>query len=162
MRGFAFIPKMAWRDSRASRWRLLLFSISITLGIAALVALGSLRRSLTQAIDEQARTLIGADLIVESSRPSNREQEAMLHSLGERQAREVRFRTMAVFLKSGSTRLVQVRALGGEALLMGEWKSSKAFEDVPEHWPSRLKARAVWMFVRTTRCSRLMFGTAGP
>ena len=64
MRGSAFIPKMAWRDSRASRWRLLLFSISITLGIAALVALGSFRRSLAQAIDEQARTLIGADLIV--------------------------------------------------------------------------------------------------
>ena len=90
MRGSAFIPKMAWRDSRASRWRLLLFSISITLGIAALVALGSFRRSLAQAIDEQARTLIGADLIVESSRPFNREQEAMLHSLGEPQAREDR------------------------------------------------------------------------
>ena len=113
MRGSAFIPKRAWRDSRASRWRLLLFSISITLGIAALVALGSFRRSLAQAIDEQARTLIGADLIVESSRPFNREQEAMLHSLGEPQAREVRFRTMAVFPKSGGTRLVQVRALGG-------------------------------------------------
>ena len=113
MRGSAFIPKMAWRDSRASRWRLLLFSISITFGIAALVALGSFRRSLAQAIDEQARTLIGADLVVESSRPFNREQEAMLHSLGEAQAREVRFRTMAVFPKSGGTRLVQVRALGG-------------------------------------------------
>ena len=35
-----FILKMAWRDSRASRKRLLLFSLSIVLGIAALVAIG--------------------------------------------------------------------------------------------------------------------------
>ena len=59
---------MAWRDSRSSRRRLLVFSISITLGIAALVSIGSFRKSLAQAIDDQARTLIGADLIVESSR----------------------------------------------------------------------------------------------
>ena len=60
-----FIWKMAWRDSRSSRRRLLLFSISITLGIAALVGIGSFRHSLAQAIDDQARSLIGADLVVE-------------------------------------------------------------------------------------------------
>ena len=60
----SFIWKMAWRDSRSSRRRLLAFSISITLGIAALVSIGSFRNSLAQAIDDQARTLIGADLIV--------------------------------------------------------------------------------------------------
>ena len=62
----SFIWKMAWRDSRSSRRRLLLFSISITLGIAALVAIGSFRHSLAQAIDDQARALIGADLVIES------------------------------------------------------------------------------------------------
>ena len=56
----SFIWKMAWRDSRSSRRRLLLFSISITLGIAALVGIGSFRHSLAQAIDDQARSLIGA------------------------------------------------------------------------------------------------------
>ena len=58
----SFIWKMAWRDSRSSRRRLLLFSISITLGIAALVGIGSFRHSLAEAIDDQARTLLGADL----------------------------------------------------------------------------------------------------
>src|SRR6266852_3072988 len=108
-----FISKMAWRDSRSSRRRLLLFSFSITLGIAALVAIGSFRHSLTLAIDEQARTLLGADLVVSASRPFRTEEEQFLHSLGEPQAREVRFTTMAVFPNAGGTHLVHLRALGG-------------------------------------------------
>lgn len=110
----AFIWKMAWRDSRSSRRRLLVFSISITLGIAALVSIGSFRNSLAQAIDDQARTLLGADLIVEASRAFSPEEEAMLRSLGSPQAREVRFTTMAVFPANGGTRLVSLRALGGD------------------------------------------------
>src|ERR1700686_1665337 len=109
-----FIWKMAWRDSRSSRRRLLLFSISITLGIAALVGIGSFRHSLAQAIDDQARSLIGADLVVESTRKFRPEDEALLRSVGEPQAREVRFATMAVFPRSDGTRLVSVRALGGD------------------------------------------------
>jgi putative ABC transport system permease protein len=122
---FPFVWKMAWRDSRSSRRRLLLFSISITLGIAALVGIGSFRHSLAQAIDDQARSLIGADLVVESSRPFRPEDEALLHSLGEPQAREVRFSSMAVFPRSDSTRLVHVRALGGDFPFYG------AMETVP-------------------------------
>src|SRR5437763_7378409 len=110
----SFIWKMAWRDSRSSRRRLLLFSISITLGIAALVGIGSFRHSLAQAIDDQARSLIGADLVVESTRKFRPEDEALLYSLGGPQAREVRFATMAVFPRSSGTRLVSVRALSGD------------------------------------------------
>ena len=108
-----FIWRMAWRDSRSSRRRLLVFSISITLGIAALVSIGSFRNSLSQAIEDQARTLVGADLVVGSSRVFSAEEEALLHSLGEAQAREVRFTTMVVFPANGGTRLVNARALGG-------------------------------------------------
>src|ERR1700704_2021428 len=110
----SFIWKMAWRDSRSSRRRLLLFSISITLGIAALVSIGSFRHSLARAIDDQARSLIGADLVISSTRTFRPEDEALLHSLGEAQAREVRFTTMASFPKSNGTRLATVRALGGD------------------------------------------------
>lgn len=105
---------MAWRDSRSSRRRLLVFSISITLGIAALVSIGSFRSSLSRAIDDQARSLIGADLIVESSRAFKTEEEAFLRSLGAPQARETRFTTMAVFPNTGGTRLIHVRAIGGD------------------------------------------------
>ena len=122
----SFIWKMAWRDSRSSRRRLLVFSISITLGIAALVSIGSFRDSLSQAIDDQARTLVGADLIVESSRAFSPEEEAMLRSLGESQAREVRFSTMAVFPANGGTRLVSLRALGGDFPFYGPMETEPA------------------------------------
>ncbi|MGB8342107.1 MAG: FtsX-like permease family protein [Chthoniobacterales bacterium] len=123
-RNIAFIPRMAWRDSRSSRRRLLLFSISISLGVAALIAIGLFRASLAQAIDDQARSLLGADLVVESSRPFTAEQEKILRSLGATQAREVRFRTMALFPKSGGTRLVSVRALGGNFPFYGKMETA--------------------------------------
>ena len=107
-----FVFRMAWRDSRSSRRRLLLFSISISLGVAALIAIGLFRASLAQAIDDQARALLGADLVVESSRPFTVAQEQMLRSLGKTQAREVRFRTMPSCPKIGPTRLVSAPALG--------------------------------------------------
>src|SRR5438477_5327981 len=122
----SFIWKMAWRDSRSSRRRLLLFSISITLGIAALVSIGSFRHSLARAIDDQARSLIGADLVVESTRAFRPEDEELLHSLGEPQSREIRFTTMASFPKSDGTRLVHVRALGGEFPFYGPMETAPA------------------------------------
>ncbi|MDQ2660174.1 MAG: ABC transporter permease, partial [Verrucomicrobiota bacterium] len=121
-----FLSRMAWRDSRSSRRRLLVFSISITLGIAALVSIGSFRASLSQAIEDQARTLVGADLIVESSRAFTPEDEALLKSLGAPQAREVRFRTMAVFPAGGGTRLISARALGGDFPFYGPMETAPA------------------------------------
>jgi putative ABC transport system permease protein len=121
----SFVWKMAWRDSRSSRRRLFLFSISITFGIAALIGISSFRHSLSRAIDDQARSLIGADLVIESTRPFDHGSEAFLHSLGEPQAREVRFSSMAVFPRSDSTRLVHVRALEGDFPFYG------AMETVP-------------------------------
>jgi len=121
-----FIPKMAWRDSRSSRWRLLFFSSSITLGIAALVAIGSLSQSLALAINDQARTLVGADLVLSSSRPFRSDQEQFLKSLGETQAREVRLNTMAVFPKNGGTRLVDLRALSGDFPFYGRMETTPA------------------------------------
>ena len=105
--------RMAWRDSRTSRRRLLLFSTSIVLGIAALVALNSFGKSLAIAIDMQARALLGADLVLAGRQPFAQEEESLFQSIGGEQAREVEFNSMIVFPNSGSTRLVHVRGLDG-------------------------------------------------
>ena len=61
--------KMAWRDSRKSRSRLILFIASISFGIAALVGIVSFRENLLDEIDEQAKELLGADFSVSDRQP---------------------------------------------------------------------------------------------
>jgi putative ABC transport system permease protein len=104
---------MAWRDSRRSRGRLLLFSLSIVLGVAALAAIGSLGKNLERAVEEQAKTLLGADLAISSRQPFSSEEEKFLTGLGGVQAREISFSSMVYFPAGGGTRLVQVRGLSG-------------------------------------------------
>ncbi len=131
----SFIFKMAWRDSRASRRRLLLFSFSIVLGIAALVAIGSFTANLRRAIDEQAKGLLGADLAVQSRTALTDEAEAFLDSLGGERSREVMFASMIVFPTSDNqTRLVSLRALEGAYPYYGD------FSTEPADAPARLAA----------------------
>ena len=102
--------KMAWRDSRSSRGQLLLFSASIVLGVAALVAISGFRANLKTALDSQAKSLLGADLALSGRQPLTGKAEALVDSLGGAQAREVRFSSMVYFPRSGGSRLAQVRA----------------------------------------------------
>lgn len=102
--------KMAWRDSRSSRGQLLLFAASIVLGVAALVAISGFRANLKMALDLQAKSLLGADLLLSGRQPLTGEAEALVDSLGGAQAREVRFSSMVHFPGSDGTRLAQVRA----------------------------------------------------
>jgi putative ABC transport system permease protein len=104
---------MAWRDSRASRRKLLFFSCSIVLGIAALTAIGSLGSNLERAIEEQAKSLLGADLVIGSRQTFNPAEEAMFREIGGEQSRETSFSSMIYFVNGSGTRLVQVRALDG-------------------------------------------------
>lgn len=119
----SFILKMAWRDTRASRRRLLLFSLAVVLGVAALVAIGSLRDNLTRAIVEQTKTLLGADLVINSRAAITPEAQQFIASLGGEQSREITFSSMLVIPGGHSpTRLVQVRALEGGFPFYGEFE----------------------------------------
>lgn len=104
---------MAWRDSRRNRSRLLLFLSSIILGIAALVATFSLGNNLQHDINDQAKTLVGADLVIDDNRQPIPEMQHLLDSLGDQRSQERSFASMIYFIKNQGTRLVQVRALEG-------------------------------------------------
>ncbi|MGE4178555.1 MAG: ABC transporter permease [Limisphaerales bacterium] len=110
---WGFLGRMAWRDSRASRRRLLLFTSCIVAGVAALVAVGSLGRALERAIEQQAKALLGADLAIGSRVRFTDDHERFLVSVGGEMAREITFSTMIVFPRGGGTRLIQLRALEG-------------------------------------------------
>lgn len=102
---------MAWRESRGSKKRLLLFLSCIVLGVAALVAINSFAENLENAIDDQAKSLLGADLVLEGRMQFNDGAEELIDSIGGRQSRETQFTSMALFPESGETRLVLVRAV---------------------------------------------------
>tara|TARA_Y100000588_G_scaffold224993_1_gene238921 strand:- start:3080 stop:5623 length:2544 start_codon:yes stop_codon:yes gene_type:complete len=123
----AFDPwvwKMAWRDTRTYRRRLLLFFSCIAMGVGALVAIRSVGQSLEQAVQAQAKTLLGADLELSSQRPFNAETEALIDSLGPRHSREVRFASMVYFPRVDGTRLIQARAIRGDFPFYGTFRTT--------------------------------------
>ncbi len=109
----AFTWRMAWRDSRSSRRRLLLFATSIVLGIAALVAIRSFGGSLRRAIDDHARELLGADLSIGGRQAFSPDADAAFARIGGEQAREVDVMSMARFPRADRARLVDLRGLAG-------------------------------------------------
>lgn len=124
-----WIVRMAWRDSRRNRSRLFLFISSIIIGIAALVAIYSFGDNLQKDIDNQAATLVGADLVLHSNRELADEGRHLVDSirgLSRGYAEEQRFASMVLFMSNGGTRLVQVRALGDDFPYYGR------LETVPE------------------------------
>lgn len=125
-----WLVKMAWRDSRRSRSRLFLFISSIIIGIAALVAIYSLGDNLEQDIDDQAATLVGADLVLHTNRILTEEGAAIVDSvaaLSQATSEEQRFASMVLFQRNGGTRLVQIRALNGGFPYYGK------LETIPEN-----------------------------
>src|SRR5829696_3143597 len=108
---FPWLLKMAWRDSRRNRSRLLLFVSSIILGIAALVAIYSLGDNMRREIDSQAAALLGADLEITSNKEVSDSIKKMTSTLGDQRSEERSFTSMIYFPKNAGSRLVQVRAL---------------------------------------------------
>ena len=111
-----WVLRMAWRDSRGRRGRLLLHTASIAVGIAALTGLRGLSRTMEENVDDQAAALMGADVEIESPAPFEGELGGVVDSLtalGGRKAEEVEMNSMVLFPASGGSRLARVRALQG-------------------------------------------------
>ncbi|MCS1409642.1 MAG: Macrolide export ATP-binding/permease protein MacB [Verrucomicrobia subdivision 3 bacterium] len=117
---------MAWRDSRRSRARLLMFSSSIILGVAAMAAVGSFGKNLSDAVEDQSKALLGADLEVSTRIPFTEEQRQLLDSLGDDRSTQISFSSMLRFPLAEAARLVQVRTLSGKFPYYGAVETSPA------------------------------------
>src|SRR5882724_11654280 len=118
--------RMAWRDTRTSRRKLALYSCSIVLGVAALAAIGSLGSNLERAIEEQTKTLLGADLVLQSQDAFTPEAEQLFQTLGGEQSRETSFTTMVYFPRTEGSRIVQMHALSGGFPFYGKLETEPA------------------------------------
>jgi len=109
---------LAWRESRTARRRLLLYMSSISLGVAALVAIDSFASNVTDSVREQSRGLLGGDVSFSARQGGfTPRADSLLDSLGAsgvRLARMTTFASMGLVERSGGTRLVQVRAVTPE------------------------------------------------
>src|SRR5690554_1892273 len=117
--------KMAWRDAKASRVRLLLFMASIILGIAAVVSIQLFSTNLKDNIKLQSKALMGADYIIDTKQVPTERAQAIIDSL-QPNASEVNFVSMVAFPKNGGTKLVKVRGLKGDFPFYGTMDTQPA------------------------------------
>ena len=118
MTSTSFVLRMAWREARAARRRLVLLTASVMAGVGALVAVNSFTENLKVSVAEQAQALLGADLAVGGRKAVAEVPLAakFLDSLrrtggaGVHTANSSSFAAMA-FVTKGGARLVQVRTV---------------------------------------------------
>jgi putative ABC transport system permease protein len=108
-----WIWKMALRDARYGARKLLVAMSCVVLGVASYVAVASFSKSLEEGIARQSKSLLGADLALQSRQPFSAEAEALFRSLGGDQSRQIGFASMVSFPAAGKARLAQVRAVRG-------------------------------------------------
>ncbi|HKS06199.1 MAG TPA: FtsX-like permease family protein [Gemmatimonadaceae bacterium] len=114
--------RLAWRESRTARRRLLLYMSSISLGVAALVAIDSFAANTTTSIREQSRSILGGDVAFTSRERFNDTVVALFDSLrssGVSIERVTSFASMSTVTRSGATRLTQVRAVSAAYPIYG-------------------------------------------
>lgn len=147
-----WILVMAWRDGRRRWSRLLLFTSSIIMGIAALVSISGFHENLSKDINRQAADLLGADFVLESRRQPDEAAKHFIDSisgLSQETAREERFMSMLGAPRTANSRFVQVRALQGEYPFYGQ------LDDQPKGSFKKLAAQPEGLWIENTLFQQL-------
>jgi putative ABC transport system permease protein len=106
---------------------LFLFTTSISIGIAALVAINSFKANLEDEIELQAKELLGADLEVFTNQLLTKEQNNVIDSIGKQRSMQTQFSSMVYFPNTDDTRLVQVRGIAGDFPYYGQIETAPAW-----------------------------------
>lgn len=117
---FSGLFRLAFVELNHNRFRLLIYSFSISIGIAALFATGSLKKDLISQIDKETRALVGGDLVIKGYAPISDSLFQSVIKESENDASEKSFASMVVFKNKGQNRLVNVRAISSNYPLVGD------------------------------------------
>ena len=133
-----FIWNLAWRELRASWRRLLLFFVCIGIGTGSIVALRSLIGNSNAAVAGEARTLLGGDVVVDSTRALSDQTRAEIETVIARapgiaaRTEMLDAPTMARPAATGNdtATLVELRGVGSPYPLVGDFvlEGGKAFD----------------------------------
>jgi putative ABC transport system permease protein len=124
-----FPLRLAWWEGRASFRRVGLYGLSITLGVAALVAVRSFREDVERSVRAQAQVLMGADAKLETDRPFPDSVGVILDSLraaGAETAEVIHTVSMVSAVRSDGLRLLQVWSVRGDWPFYGPVTSEPA------------------------------------
>jgi len=124
---------MAWRDARHNYGRLFLLVASLITGIAAVVSIGSLNYSLQETLDQNAKELLGADLVINSNYKFDTAFISSIDSPRVAIAGDAEMASMVMFMNSGQSRLVKLTALYGDFPFYGK------LETLPLNAPELMK-----------------------
>ncbi|MGF1546082.1 MAG: ABC transporter permease [Thiotrichales bacterium] len=113
---FGSLLRIAWRDLRLAPIRVWL--LAVMLAMASLTAVNVFTDRLIEGIEQQAATLLGADLVLESRRVPGADYERLAAESGVTTAGVVMF--PSVVLHDDTTLLVQVKAVSEAYPLRGE------------------------------------------
>lgn len=89
-----FVLNLALREVRSGWKRLFFFFICIGIGVGSIVTLRSAIQSLNKAVTTEARTLLGADVQIDSTRPWSDEELALINSVAKAPVVEARTETI--------------------------------------------------------------------
>jgi len=120
MSDMKFLLKTAYADSRKNWGKLAMFMSSIVLGMTALVAINSFNYNLVRDIDNQSKSLIGADIQVSGKQELTPELEMILDSLEGEKAMQMEIFSMAYIPSNEGTQFVRIRAIEGNYPFYGE------------------------------------------
>jgi putative ABC transport system permease protein len=123
-----FALAMAWRESRAG-WRHVVTMLAcVALGVAALVAVGSLSVELARTVNREAKTLLGGDVEVRAARVLPPAISEAARGLERRGAALVESREMVGMARAanGASLLVEVKAVHGDYPLYGRLATDPA------------------------------------
>lgn len=104
--------RLAARELRGLGPRLLFFVVSLSTGVAAVVAVAGLGEATRSAVRGQARELLAADLAVSARRPLPDAVAAVLQASGAEWVEVREMATVAVAEDTGRSRLVELKAVG--------------------------------------------------
>ena len=111
---------MAWRDARHNFSRLFLLVASLITGIAAVVSIGSLNYSLQETLDQNAKELLGADLVINSNKVFEKKILSILDTAKLATAGDAEMASMVMFMNTRQSRLVKLTALYGDFPFYGK------------------------------------------
>lgn len=127
MTRFPFL--LARWESRHALTRVGVYMLSISLGVASLVAVRSFREDVSRSIREEAQSLMGADVRLSARAPLEGRAREVVDSLvaeGHREATMVTAASMVLAPASGNVRLLQVRGTEGGWPFYGEVRTTPA------------------------------------